>query len=160
MQKLKFHPFHQLQILQDSEEQKKLLDVMKAKHSLYLDNECFEIKTGFYKEQIQIEICLTKVDRSIVYPIEVICVYEDFPHLKLNEIFHVILDYIDLYWAEYFNHERNLFVPLDWSQYECEGLTFFLRGFIRNLVLEKQADSFLREYGYGEHEITSISAET
>ena len=66
MQKLKFHPFHQLQILQDSEEQKKLLDVMKARHSLYLDNECFEIKSGFNKEQIQIEICLTKVDRSIV----------------------------------------------------------------------------------------------
>jgi hypothetical protein len=160
MKKLKFYPFDELQELSSLNETEKLLDLMCSRHSLYLEDEIFELKSGFNQEQLQIEICLKKNDTSVIYPIEIVCIHQDYPDLKMEEILLSIIDYIDLYWTEYFNSERNIYVPLDWSEYQFEGVTFFLRGFIRNLSLEKQADFFLNEYGFGDHTITSISSET
>ena len=160
MQKLSFHSFDQLKPVWDMDESHKIVDVLNTKHSVYLDGEGFEFESGFNKDQIQIKVCLKKNDKSVIYPIEIICVYDEYSHLKVQEISHIIMDYIDFYWSEYFMDERNLFVPLDWGRYECEGITFFLRGFVRNLSLEMQADAFLKECGPGEHEIAPISSET
>ncbi len=160
MQKLSFQSFSHLNPVWNKEDSQKIIDLLKTKHAVYLVNEIFELETGYNKDLIQIKISLKKEDESVVYPIEIICVHDNETQLKVQETTQIIVDYIDLYWSEFFQEERNLFVPLDWSSYHCEGVNFFLRGFIRNLTLEKHADLLLKEYGLGEHEIFPISSET
>jgi hypothetical protein len=160
MEKLSFPSFEQLMPVWDQDENNKIVNLLNKKHSAYLDDETFELLSGSNKEQVQIKVCLKKNDNSVIYPIEVICNREDHPDLKPDEIARVILDYLDSYWYEYFSEERDLFVPLDWSGHAFEGVRFFLRGFVRNLGLETQADILLKEHGYGEHEILPISSES
>lgn len=160
MQKLTFVPFAQLNPIWDEVAIQKILNLLNTKHSTYLNEEIFDIEAGFTKEQIQIKFSLRKNDNSVVYPIEVICIYDDYPNLKRQDICHIIIDYLDSYWSEYFMEERNVFVSIDWGRHECEGVVFFLRGFVRNLNLEKQADLYLKEHGHGQYEIHSISSES
>lgn len=160
MEKLQFSNFEYLEPLWSPEETLKIVHLMNTKHSLYLENESFDIKCGFNTQQLQLTVTLKKNDNSIIYPIEIVCLHEDYSHLKKINLAALILDYIDSYWTEYFDEDRNLFVPLDWTKYENEGVSFFLRGFVRHLNLEMQADLFLKENGFGEHDIMPISSET
>jgi hypothetical protein len=160
MQKLMFLNFSQLSPIWEVDEIAKITQLLATKHSIYLEDELFELESGYNKEQLQIKVCIKKNDGSVVYPLEIVCSYVDYPNFKLKELSNIIIDYIDLYWSEYLSEDRNLFVPLDWSRYESEGISFYLRGFVRNLALEMQADDFLNKYGFGEHDIVPISSET
>ena len=159
MKKLTFLSENILTPLFDEAEQKKIIHLLENKHSIYLNDETFELDAWHNKEQIQLKMSLKKKDESYIYPIEIICAHEEYT-IKEKEIAQLIIDYIDLYWSEYFMEDRTLFLPIDWATYECEGIRFYLRGFIRNLSLEKEADSFLQQFGHGEHAIAPISSET
>lgn len=160
MNKLSYISFDKLDSVFSEEEVYKIAELLNKKHYLYLDNESFELEIGCNKEQIQVKICLKKIDNSVVYPIEIVCMYDEYNPRKKEDLIGVIIDYMDSYWSEYFSDERNLFVPINWTRYESDGIQFYLRGFIRNMALEMQADAFLKEYGYGEHDISPISFET
>ncbi len=160
MEKLSFHTFKNLNPVWDKDELIQLTEILNTKHSIYLSQEIFEVEAGFNKIQIQLQVSLKKEDGSSVYPIEIVCPCDDNYELKIKETSYTIIDYMDLYWSEYFIEERNLFLPIDWQKHECEGVSFFLRGFVRRLSLEEEADSLLKKHGHGEHEIHSISSET
>ncbi len=160
MQKLSFLPFEQLTPIWEIQDFNKILDLLNIKHSTYLNDEKFEMIAAFNKEQIQIKMSLKKNDESIVYPVEAVCIYENYAHISKQGIAQIILDYLDHYWSEYFREERDLFLPLDWSPYECEQVLFYMRGFIRDLNSEMKADFLLKEHGYGNYEIFPISSET
>ncbi|MES2614870.1 MAG: hypothetical protein V4591_05595 [Bdellovibrionota bacterium] len=160
MQKLAFLSYELLTPVWGEAESTKIVNLLNTKYFVYFNKESFEIEAGFNKVQVQIKISLKKNDNSFLYPVELLCMYEDYSHLKPEEVAQIMLDYIDTYWFEYFSDDRNVFVPLDWSQHQCENICFFLRGFIRHVSLEMQADSLLREHGYDEREICPISSET
>lgn len=133
--------------------------LLNKKHSLYLENEEFKVEAEKSKEQIQIRISLSKKDNSFSYPIEGVYIKET-KDQKEEDIALNLIDYLDFYWASYFSEERNVFIPIDWSKHEFEGISFYLRGFIRNIALENAADDFLAKYGHGDYEIHTITSET
>ncbi|BBH51674.1 hypothetical protein [Fluviispira sanaruensis] len=160
MKKLAFLPHNKIENIWLEEEYLNIKKLLNKKHAAYLENEEFEIEAGVCKEQIQLKVSLRKHDNSVLYPIECVYVRELDDKVDHNEIAINMIDYLDLYWADYFIEDRDIFVPLDWSKHEFEGITFYLRGFIRNINLEEQAESFLAQHGYGDYEIKSISSET
>ena len=160
MQKLSYLSSEKLNSFWTDEEIVNIKKLLNKKHLVYLENEEFIIESGSTKEQIQIKVSLIKSDKSNCYPIECVFVKETDNEFKETEIAFKMLDYLDIYWANYFSEERNIFIPLDWSAHEFEGVQFYMRGFVRNLQLENDADEFLTKYGYGEYEIHSISSET
>lgn len=160
MQKLSYLPSEKIVPVWENEDLFNMRRLLNKKHSAYLENEVFDVESGFSKEQIQIRVSLKKQDDSAFYPIECIFIKEIDDKIKDSEIAMSILDYLDIYWTDYFTEERNVFIPLDWSKHEFEGIVFYIRGFIRNLKLETEADAFLQKHGHGEYDIHSISSET
>ena len=160
MQKLLYLPNEKITDLWAKEELLNIKRILNKKHLIYLENESFEVESGVFEDQIQIRVSLIKNDRSIYYPIECIFMKEHTEESKDVNIAFKMLEYLDIYWAHYFSEERNIFVPLDWSKHEFEGISFYIRGFVRNLNLETSANDFLSKHGHGEYDIHSISAET
>ena len=160
MQKLTYLPKEKVTAVWSNEEIVNIKKLLSKKHLLYLENETFEIDSGTLSDQIQICISLIKNDKSTYYPIECIFIKESNHSIKETEIAFTMLDYVDLYWENYFSEERNVFIPLDWSKHEFEGVSFYMRGFVRNLHLESQAEAYLLKHGHGEYDIHSISSET
>lgn len=160
MQKLKYIPKEKTKSVWSDEELFNIKKLLNKKHFVYLEKESLEIESGVSAEQIQIRVSLIKNDNSTCYPIECIFVKETAEGFKESEIAVSMLDYLDIYWENYFTEERNVFILLDWSLHEFEGITFYMRGFIRNLQLEAHADEFLLKHGHGEYDIQPISSET
>jgi len=141
-------------------ETRKISALMNLKYKTLLENEKFSVESGFNEQQVQIKVTLERDDKSVFYPIELIHVVENHDEQGMpgvEEIASLMLDYIDVYWQEYLHEGRDVFVPLAWSKHECEGVPFFIRGFVRNRTLEEQADELFRKHGHGDHEFEPIS---
>lgn len=159
MQKLSFLDFNQLVPIWSFQEISNLCSLMNKKHSIFLDDERFEILAGENKSQIQIQINLKKNDGTFEYPIECVFINEK-KEENTQKIASLMLDYIDIYWTNYFQEDRDVFIPIDWNPHEYEGIPFHIRGSIRKKDLEIQADQFLAQYGHGNYDIQSLSSET
>lgn len=160
MQKLSYLANEKLNPVWTEEEILSIKKLLDKKHLVYLEDEEFIIEVGSTKDQVQLKVSLIKKDKSNYYPIECVFVKETTSEFKETEIAFKMLDYLDVYWSNYFSEERNMFIPLDWSKHEFEGIHFYIRGFVRNLQLEIHANEFLSKHGHGEYEIHSISSET
>ncbi len=160
MKKLTFLNIDKLTPIWAKEENKRWENLLQKKHRLYLSDEEFIILTGYNKEQLQILFTFQKKDGSLFYPIEIVCMHTDYQTLKKETIAALIVDYIDSYFQEFFEENRSIYLPLDFSTHEHEDIKFFMRGFIRHKHLEKWADELLANHGHGEHDIAPISSET
>lgn len=161
MNQLKYLPKENLKEVLSSEEEDKIAQALEKRYKTFLNDEVFKLETGFSLHQVQMKLTLKKKDESIEYPLEGIFLKEENAVEKSNsEIILLMIDYLDVYWSEYFSEARSVFFPIDWSGHSCEGLTFYFRGFIRNKSLEAQADEILKKNGFGNYDISSISSIT
>ncbi|MFZ9519153.1 MAG: hypothetical protein ACO3A4_01625 [Silvanigrellaceae bacterium] len=142
----------------------KINSLLNTKYGSLLENERFIVESGYDARQVQIKVTLERTDKSVFYPIELLHVREDGDEQgqavpSADELASLMLDYIDVYWQEYLSEGRDVFVTLAWDKHTCEGVDFYIRGFIRNRSLEQQADELFRKHGHGDHEIEPISDE-
>lgn len=140
----------------------KISTLLNTKYRSVLDNERFIVESGYDANQVQIKVTLERLDCSVFYPIELLHIREEGEETGQGqptneELASLMLDYIDVYWQEYLSDGRDVFVPLSWDKHTCEGIEFYIRGFVRNRSLEEQADELFRKHGHGEHEIEPIS---
>lgn len=143
-------------------EVEKINSLLNTKYQSLLTNEKFVVESGWDSQQVQIKVTLESKDQAVFYPIELIHVHESTEdqsaaHTCYEEVASLMLDYIDVYWQEYLSDGRDVFVPLSWAKHTCEGVDFYIRGFVRNRSLEEQADELFRKHGHGDHEIEPIS---
>jgi hypothetical protein len=142
----------------ESEEVSALLE---SKFSSHLNQEVFLFETSFLNHQTQVKCTLIKQDASIAYPVEAIVFLREADStspLPVKEQVFAALDLLDSYWTEYFQQDRSVYLGLDWEQHEYGSYTICLRGFVRNLEVEKMTEEFLTAVGHGEHAIEPISA--
>lgn len=159
MQKLSFLDFEKLNPIWTDQEILKLCTIMNRKHDISLNEEHFEINAGYNDTQVQIYTCLKKNDSSLEYPVECIFVNEN-KEKSFKEISGILLDYIDTYWTNYFQEDRDIYISIDWNLHSCEGKEFYLRGFVRQKHLELEANQLLAQFGHGDYDIQPISSET
>ena len=144
----------------EAEDNAELARLLNKKFKPFLESEEFHVETGSNKDQIQIKVTLAKADQSMVYPLEAVFLRDPAVKASTAEVAAIMLDYLDVYWNEYLAGERDVLLPIDWSKHACDGVDFYLRGFIRNQSLESQADALFREHGFGGYDIEPISNET
>jgi hypothetical protein len=116
--------------------------ILNLKYSHLLKGRSFEIKTSVNKESVEVQVVLRKNDDSFFYPVKSMA---NFSQTKLNnkELQMLLLDYVDMYFAEFFKEDESMYLPIDWSSYSFEGETIYLKGQVFNLKCEKQADQLL-----------------
>lgn len=134
--------------------------LLDKKYRAFLKAEHFEIEGGRTSDAVQIRTTLAKNDGSVNYPVEAVLPLDPEQESEPDELALLLIDYLDVYWNEYLTGGRETFLPIDWSRHECEGEEFFLRGAVRNLSLEAQADALFRQHGTGGYDITDISSDT
>jgi len=160
MQKITFINFNEMTTIFSQEESGKICEHLNAKFGSFLNGESFKLESGHKGDQHQIRLTLANQDQSFFYPIEAIYVRDDEnKSLPADDIGLLIIEYLILYFEEFLSEERNVYLPIDWSVHHSDEITFFVRGFIRNLKTEKMADALLAQHGHGEHTIAPISTE-
>ncbi len=125
-----------------------IAETLNRKHRSHLSDPVY--KTRFFQVAAQrdsrgvyAKITLQNQDQSFYYPVE--SRLADIDHdLSAKDAVFFLFDYIDAYWDEYFQNP-DVFLPIDWTEYEYDGIPFQLKGQILNLRLERLGDRLIGE---------------
>jgi hypothetical protein len=146
----------------DEADRTRLETALNARFQSFLQDEKLSLECGYSAEQAQMRVTLDRRDGTYAYPVETAVVAAEgqvFDRRPLEAI-EALVCFQEAYWESYLQDGREVYLTLDWSQHQVNGHTVFARGFERNPDLIAQADAILREGGFGEYQIESISSET
>lgn len=127
---------------------KEILDltrILNLKYGSYLKDRIFQVDYCSGETEILASLTLMNPDKTFFYQVESRVSLRDTGEHSLKESLLIMLDYMDLYFDEFFKEEEDVFVPIDWSDREFENLSFQMRGQVRNLHCEFLADELLKE---------------
>jgi hypothetical protein len=126
-----------------SDETKALATLMERKYASFIGQRTFEAGISRDARGVYAKVVLRTPDGSFYYPVEGRMLHDD------HDMTHraaglMLLDYIDAYFDEYLKEGGDVYLPIDWADYDADGVALQLRGQILNLLVEKMADELLR----------------
>lgn len=123
------------------EERTELALMLSRKYGAALNQRYFEVDLKSDGNGVYAKVTLRDKSGSFYYPVEGRIAHED--HSMSNrEAALFLVDYIDAYYEEYLR-DGETFLPIDWAEYEADGVVFQLKGQVMNLEAERLADEFL-----------------
>ena len=128
--------------------EKEILDLTKIvnlKYGAHLRDRSFQIDHCHNSIELLASMTLSNGDKTFFYQVETKALAKDMANISSREALLVMLDYIDIYFSEYFKEEEDMFIPIDWSEVQFENLNFQMRGQVRNLHCEFLADELLKK---------------
>jgi hypothetical protein len=113
---------------------------MESKYAMALKGRTFKVEAEVKGRGVFVKVILSNQDRSYYYPVEARVLYEK-EELQRGEAALFLLDYIDAYFDEYLTQENEeIYLPIDWADFQYEAVDFQMRGQILNLKLEELAE--------------------
>ncbi len=120
-----------------------LAEAMNKKYRMALQGRKFHIVAVNDDSKVQVKVLLKSEDDAFYYPIEARVRYKS-EELESYDAALFLIDYIDTYLEEFLLEEdEDLFLTIDWSDHEYEGINFQLKGQIANKKLEDMADALI-----------------
>ncbi len=129
------------EVLKNPDEILALETLLNEKHGAVRKARQFYLTVGYRAPWVATEVVLQSLDQKFYYPVQTVAEYKKSGPSK-KAIASLLLDFVDLYFSEFLEDE-DILVPIDWTEFECEGLTLFMRGQVRNKKLENEANKLL-----------------
>lgn len=120
-----------------------LTKIMNLKYAPALNGRFFSIETSKDAMGIYADVTMQSPDSRFYYPVSARMTHSQ--PVSEHEGALLLLDYCDLYFAEYLRDDAIL-LPIEWTNYSFEGIDFQLRGQISNLMVEGLADEWLEKH--------------
>lgn len=127
--------------------------LMQRKYAGFIAERYFDVAVTKDVVGVHAKVTLRNESGSFFYPVEGRISHQD-TDLAPRESALFLLDYMDGYFDEYFREGGDCYLPIDWAEYESDGVPLQLKGQIYNLVVEKMADEFLAGNGALDDETT------
>lgn len=122
-----------------------LAKAMESKYAMALKGRSFRVEAEVKGRGVFVKVILSNQDKSYYYPVEARVLYEK-EEMQRGEAALFLLDYIDAYFDEYLTQENEeIYLPIDWADFQYEAIDFQMRGQILNLKLEELAEEFLKK---------------
>jgi hypothetical protein len=129
-----------------------LVRLMARKYAASLDHRYFEAELNKDSRGVYAKVTLRNQTGSFFYPVEGRLAHLDHD-MSEREAALFLLNYIDAYFDEYFREGGEVYLPIDWADYEDDGIPLQLKGQIFNLEVERMADELLERGSLGDHEL-------
>lgn len=124
------------------EESIQLAQIMNLKYAAARRQRYFSIKAAVDGPWATISVVLESADQSFYYPVDGRVLYKT-ENIDAKSAILLMADYIDAYFEEFFREDENVFIPIDWSHFQFEGINLQLKGQVLNLVHEQAAEELL-----------------
>ena len=123
-------------------ELKDIASVMERKYTSFVGDRSFQATAKKDARGVYATVTLANGSGSYFYPVEGRIAHVDH-EMNNRDAVLFLLNYIDLYFEEYFREGGDVYLPIDWSNYDYEGVQLQLKGQILNLEVERMADAIL-----------------
>jgi len=125
-----------------TEECEDLARLMERKYGAFLDGRAFAAEVSRDNLGVYAKVTLRNPSGSFFYPVEARMAHID-NDLNIRDGGLLLLDSIDSYFAEYLREGGDVYLPIDWADYDCDGTPIQMKGQILNLEIERLADEWL-----------------
>ncbi len=115
---------------------------LQRKYAVFAGKRRFKLEGQANGQSIALTLILKSDDESFFYPVEGQIAHSE-QGLSQRNAAEMLLDLMDSYFQEYLVNGGEVYLPLDWQEYEVDGNKMQLRGQIQNLKLEKMANDLL-----------------
>jgi hypothetical protein len=115
---------------------------LQRKYAVFAGKRRFKLEGQANGQSVALTLILKSDDESFFYPVEGQIAHSE-QGLSQRNAAEMLLDLMDSYFQEYLVNGGEVYLPLDWQEYEVDGNKMQLRGQIQNLKLEKMADDLL-----------------
>jgi hypothetical protein len=115
---------------------------LKVKYQSAIDDRYFVIDGKVVGKVVFITVTLRNDSGKFVYPVECRLDLQD-QEVSQADARDLLLDFADNYFEEYLLNDADTFLTIEWSNYECDGIEFQMKGQIVNEYLEHAADLIL-----------------
>lgn len=119
-----------------------IASLLGRKHTSFLRQRFFEVSVRKDSHGVYAKVIFRSRDGSFYYPVEARAAHMDHD-LDEAAAAQLLCEYIGEYFAEYFQADNELYLPIDWADYVWEGMPLQMRGQILNLEAERLADELL-----------------
>ncbi len=123
-----------------------LASQLGKKYAAYLNDRYFLVEARDDSSGVYVTVTLRNQSASYVYPVESRLAHSSHD-LSRRDGALLLADYIDEYFSEFFREAGDCYLPIDWAEFEWEGIPFQLKGQILNLEVEALADEWLARQG-------------
>lgn len=131
------------------EEIAEMEDAFRERFSSNILNEEEISFEGYYTDvAFYLTLILKNFDESFYYPVETVVSIQDNKDLTSAQARLQLLDFIGSYFDEYFESNRETFLPIAWTAYTINEVKISAKGQVINRKLDKIADDLLRAAGY------------
>jgi hypothetical protein len=119
-----------------------LAQLLDKKYQVWRGERSFTVTSHREFDAVFVSVLLKNPDETFFYPVEGRI---DFAaeEMDVQEAAIFLINFIDLYFAEFFEEDEGLYIPIDWSPYQYEAVDFELKGQIVNMQIEKLAEQWL-----------------
>jgi hypothetical protein len=124
------------------EEEFSLSQIMNRKYAVYLNGRFFRLDLKIDYEAAYATVTLLSKDESFYYPVDARIAHKD-QEIDAKTSVLMLLDYVDIYFDEYFREQENTFLSLDWTAYSFEGTELEMKAQVRNKHAETLADQII-----------------
>ncbi len=118
--------------------------LMDRKYASHMNQRHFHAEVSKDATGVYAKVTLRNKSGSFFYPVEGRLAHLDHD-MNAKQAALFLLDYIDAYFAEYFKEGGEVYLPIDWTEYDYDGVPMQIKGQILNLELEKMADEWLEQ---------------
>ena len=118
-----------------------LASVMGSKYAAYLKSRYFEVSVAYSEDVARTRVVLSNASRSFYYPVECRMDCRD-DRAEARKILLFLIDFSDAYFEE-FLRDGDIYLPIDWGDFEHDGNRFQMRGQVLNLKIERMANELL-----------------
>ena len=124
------------------EEEFSLIQILNRKYAVYLNGRFFRLDLKVDTEAAYATVTLLSKDESFYYPVDGRIAHKD-QEIDPKTSVLMLLDYVDIYFDEYFREQENTFLPLDWTAYTFEDAELEMKAQVRNKQAESLADQII-----------------
>ena len=126
------------------EEEQAVLDLLHERYGHFLCGERFRLGGRVEPNFIQLDLFLERDDQRFRYEMYFYLSLEE-NHVEVSEGRDIVLDFVGYYLDEYFKHDRELLLPLDYQRYQMGEYYVYAKGDIRDPLLDKLADEIIEQ---------------
>jgi hypothetical protein len=128
--------------LMTQEQTQTLVTMLERKYGGNIGNKYFEVETLREGAVLYAKVILRDALGKFFYPVEARINLEG-QDITVSDARDLILDYIDAYFEEFLASDLSVYLPIDWANYDCDGVDLQMRGQILNKHLEAVADDLI-----------------
>jgi len=122
--------------------EKEFANILNRTHSHVLGDKFFTFQSTSNGSETHVTITLQNNKKTFFYPIEARMQTKSQGVTTIASV-DLLVDYINCYLEQYFESGGDVYLPIDWTTFDVEGIALQMRGQILNKYAEDLADALL-----------------